>query len=195
MAVLAEIPQPVCASILVVDTDLITLEHTRRAMRAAGYRVHIATQSEEANRLVRTKRIDVAIVDDVELAIAIRHNRPNVIRVLATASPSLESALRAINEAVVQGYLIKPYDDLALRCVLRNLLGLRDQRTCVPGMRKRLSPRLRQTLNALLTGASEKEIASHLGISYYTEHEYVKELFRRFNVSSRAELMAAVLKQ
>jgi len=54
-----------------------------------------------------------------------------------------------------------------------------------------LSRRLRQTLDALITtGDSEKQIADRLGISPHTAHQYVKTLFRRFGVNSRAELMA-----
>jgi DNA-binding CsgD family transcriptional regulator len=53
-----------------------------------------------------------------------------------------------------------------------------------------LSPRERQTLEALLTGASEKQIAARLGVATSTVHGYVKAVYRRFGVHSRAELMA-----
>lgn len=53
-----------------------------------------------------------------------------------------------------------------------------------------LSPRLRQTLDGLLEGLSEKQIAQRIGISHATLHEYVTALYRRFGVSGRAELMA-----
>ena len=53
-----------------------------------------------------------------------------------------------------------------------------------------LSPRLGQTLTCLLAGHSEKEAAQQLGLSPHTVHVYVKELYRRFGVSSRAELLA-----
>ena len=43
-----------------------------------------------------------------------------------------------------------------------------------------------------MTGASEKQIASQLGLSPHTTHHYVKTLYRRFGVSSRAEFMATV---
>jgi DNA-binding CsgD family transcriptional regulator len=52
-----------------------------------------------------------------------------------------------------------------------------------------LSPRLRQTLTILLSGASEKEVARRMGISHHTVHEYVVALYKRFQVNSRAELM------
>lgn len=53
-----------------------------------------------------------------------------------------------------------------------------------------LPPRLRDTLRALAAGLSEKEVAARLGISAHTVHEYTKALYRRFGVSSRAELLA-----
>ncbi len=54
----------------------------------------------------------------------------------------------------------------------------------------RLAPRLRDTLNQLLTGASEKEIAVHLGISAHTVHDYVKAIHRELGVRSRGELLS-----
>jgi DNA-binding CsgD family transcriptional regulator len=55
---------------------------------------------------------------------------------------------------------------------------------------KSLGPRLRQTLGRLLAGDSEKQIALRLDISRHTVHVYVKNLYRRFEVNSRGELMA-----
>ena len=53
-----------------------------------------------------------------------------------------------------------------------------------------LSPRQRQTLQLLLAGNSEKEIAAQMGLSHNTVHHYVKALHRHFGVSSRSELRA-----
>ena len=53
-----------------------------------------------------------------------------------------------------------------------------------------LSPRMRQTLERLLAGDSEKEIACRLRLSPHTVHVYVKTLYRRFGVCSRGELFA-----
>src|SRR5258706_6058610 len=54
----------------------------------------------------------------------------------------------------------------------------------------KLSPRKSQTLDALLRGLSEKQIAAKLGISRHTVHIYVKQLHVQFGVSSRGELLA-----
>ena len=56
-----------------------------------------------------------------------------------------------------------------------------------------LKLRERQTLECLLNGDSEKQAAAKLGLSIHTVHDYVKRLYRVFNVASRGELMAQVL--
>jgi DNA-binding CsgD family transcriptional regulator len=58
-----------------------------------------------------------------------------------------------------------------------------------------LSPRLRQTLEALLDGDSEKQAALRLGVSARTVHEYVVAVYRHFEVSSRGELIARFLRR
>lgn len=54
-----------------------------------------------------------------------------------------------------------------------------------------LSPRLRRVLDALVEGDSEKQVASRLGLSRHTVHDYVKELYRRFGVGTRGEMLAS----
>jgi DNA-binding CsgD family transcriptional regulator len=53
-----------------------------------------------------------------------------------------------------------------------------------------LAPRARETLEHLLAGLSEKQIASKLRLSPNTVHHYVKSIHRHFGVSSRSELLA-----
>jgi DNA-binding CsgD family transcriptional regulator len=53
-----------------------------------------------------------------------------------------------------------------------------------------LSPRLRQALDCLLSGAGDKTIAVEMGISHHTAREYTQKILRIFGVSSRAQLIA-----
>ncbi|MEM7682719.1 MAG: LuxR C-terminal-related transcriptional regulator [Planctomycetota bacterium] len=55
---------------------------------------------------------------------------------------------------------------------------------------QKLPTRLRQTLSGLLAGQSEKQVAADLGLSPHTVHNYVRQLYRRFEVSSRGELLS-----
>jgi DNA-binding CsgD family transcriptional regulator len=56
-----------------------------------------------------------------------------------------------------------------------------------------LSPRERETLPLLMTDMSQKQIAARMGISRNTVHEYVKSLYKKLGVTSRAELMARAI--
>ncbi len=47
-------------------------------------------------------------------------------------------------------------------------------------------------MSALARGLGEKQVADELGVSPHTVHEYVKALYRRLGVTSRAELFARV---
>jgi DNA-binding NarL/FixJ family response regulator len=62
-----------------------------------------------------------------------------------------------------------------------------------PGMNGSLPPRLRQTLERLLAGDSEKQVAARLGLSRHTVHIHVKRLYRAYKVNSRGELLARCL--
>jgi DNA-binding CsgD family transcriptional regulator len=56
-----------------------------------------------------------------------------------------------------------------------------------------LTPMQREVLQLLLSDKTEKEIATELGQSFHTTHSHVKEIFRKYNVKSRAGLMAVWL--
>ena len=58
-----------------------------------------------------------------------------------------------------------------------------------------LSPRMRQTLQFLIEGDSERQVALKLKISQHTVHVYVKQLYKRFGASSRGELLAKFIRR
>jgi DNA-binding CsgD family transcriptional regulator len=53
-----------------------------------------------------------------------------------------------------------------------------------------LPPRLRPVLFGFLDGDGEKQVATKLGLSPHTVHQYAKLLYRHFAVSSRGELLS-----
>lgn len=57
-------------------------------------------------------------------------------------------------------------------------------------MSPRLSPRLKQTLDLLLAGEGVKQIAQSLDLSPHTIGDYVKALYQKFDVRTRAELLS-----
>lgn len=65
-------------------------------------------------------------------------------------------------------------------------------RRCLP-QRTDLSSRMREVLAGLLDGRSEKQVADALQLSRHTVHAYVKVLYRRYQVNSRAELLSLLI--
>lgn len=58
-----------------------------------------------------------------------------------------------------------------------------------------LSPRERQVMIYLMKGDSRKQVAHKLRLSEHTVTDYLKEIYRKFNVNSRAELLAKFIAQ
>lgn len=59
----------------------------------------------------------------------------------------------------------------------------------------KLSRRQQQMLDRLLVGDRVKEAVVHMGISRRTAEDYVKDLYRLYDVHSRAELMARFVRK
>jgi DNA-binding CsgD family transcriptional regulator len=70
---------------------------------------------------------------------------------------------------------------------------LSPKRVVVPALK--LSQRMSEVLTGLLKGCSEKQIASGLYLSRHTVHAYVKMLYRRYGVNTRAELLSLSIDQ
>jgi len=70
----------------------------------------------------------------------------------------------------------------------------RERCSDVDELTDQLSPRLRDVLYRLLAGDSAKQIAYRLELSQHTVRGYIKDIYRRLDVSSRGELLARCLK-
>lgn len=56
-----------------------------------------------------------------------------------------------------------------------------------------LTPRQHEILNLMVGGKTTVAVAKHLQLSPHTVHGYVKEIYKKLNVHSRAELVGKVL--
>ena len=67
-----------------------------------------------------------------------------------------------------------------------------DQQT---GLLERLTPRESEVLTYLSKGFTIKEIASLMGIKWFTVNDHIKSIYKKLNVSSRAEAAVLASKQ
>lgn len=95
----------------------------------------------------------------------------------------------------------KPFEQAQLRTAadtLRCLSWLHKKVLLGQGLvigQKALTPTEKKVLEQLLTDATEKQIAEHLGQKVDTTHKHIGNIYRKFNVKSRAALMSIWLGQ
>src|SRR3954451_17457690 len=112
-------------ALLAVDDDgpvLSAVERDLRAHYSERYQIYTAASGEQALDLIRRLRlredpVALLLVDQrmpgmsgVEFLAAARRLYPDARRVLLTAYADTDAAIRAINDADVQHYLLKPWD-------------------------------------------------------------------------------------
>lgn len=155
----------------------------RFAEQYAGRGMTVRRQDLVANRewRVSPERSDRVAVRQDELMLSAQPYEHGLIHTFSINRAVGDTPFTANDKALVR--LI--HEELGLLFGTRLSLNLDSQ--AVPSD---LSPRLQAVLICLLAGDSDKEIASRIRLSVHTVHEYVKQLYCRFGVHSRAELFA-----
>ena len=118
-------------TILIVDDEEDIRESLKALLETSidGTEVLVAADGEEALETMRKAQVDLVISDykmprmnGLELLGAIGRNAPQTPRILVTAFPDLEIAIRAINEAGIENFFTKPFDPDQVVNVVRALL-------------------------------------------------------------------------
>lgn len=109
--------RPPVGSILVVDDEPDIVESLKDVLEAHLPGVHVkgAATGKEGLAELRKGGIDLIVadyrmpgMDGLEFLTKCRKEAPLVPRILITAFPELDAAVRAINEAAIQNFLTKP---------------------------------------------------------------------------------------
>jgi len=104
------------ARILVIDDDESVRETMSRILTDQGYFVDTAETGKRAIEKCESNYYNVALIDirlpdmeGTELLSLLKKSTPKLIMVVITGYPSLENAVRAVNDGA-HGYVIKPID-------------------------------------------------------------------------------------
>ena len=121
-------------TILVVD-DSKDMRTFLANILSKDYHVETAADGEEAERIIRTKQIDLVVtdlmmpkIDGLELTQFIKQNKDfdYIPVILLTAKTAIESRLQALDHGA-DDYVTKPFEPEYLRARVHNILTLRSQ--------------------------------------------------------------------
>jgi DNA-binding NtrC family response regulator len=94
----------------------------------AGYIVEAVENGKKAIKACEKSAFEVALIDielpdmkGTELLNRLKKIRPKMVRIIITGHPSLESAMKAVNERA-DGYVLKPFEVTDLLEKIRRLL-------------------------------------------------------------------------
>ena len=115
-------------SILIVDDDIGIRNMLSSILYDGGYLIEGVENGKEAINACEQSSFDVALIDlqlpdmkGTELLNRLKKLQPKMIRIIITGHPSIESAMKAVNEKA-DGYVLKPFEVTDLLKMIERLL-------------------------------------------------------------------------
>jgi DNA-binding NtrC family response regulator len=115
-------------SILIVDDDAGVRIMLSSVLNDEGYSVEAVENGKKAIKACEKSPFDVALIDielpdmkGTELLNRLKKMQPRMIRIIITGHPSIENAMKAVNERA-DGYVLKPFEVTDLLEMIARLL-------------------------------------------------------------------------
>lgn len=190
--------------VLVVDDNALFREGVVRIM-AADSRLEVSGQAargEDAIEMVRLHRPDLVLMDlrmpgmsGVEAIRRIRRQHPEVAIGVLTVFDSGQM-VRAALAAGANGYILKDStpNQLAEAAISLAQAPRRIPTPAEPDPTDRLTPREREVLRELASGASNAAIAARLGISQKTLRNHISNTYHKLQIFDRAQAVIVAVR-
>lgn len=116
-------------NILIVDDEEMVLKTIYRILLTDNYKIFTATSGEEG--LSKLKKCDVSMIisdqrmpgmSGLEFLEKVKINYPETLTILMTAHADIDIAMKAINEAGVYKFILKPLDVNTFKITIRRAL-------------------------------------------------------------------------
>ncbi|KAA3598409.1 MAG: response regulator [Calditrichaeota bacterium] len=121
-----------CTIVIVDDEPMITQSISNFLLLESEYNVETFNDPDEALEFLKENTADLIITDylmpemnGIDFLIEAMKIQPHTIRILLTGYADKENAIKAINEVGLFQYIEKPWDNDALKLVIRNGLDKR----------------------------------------------------------------------
>jgi putative two-component system response regulator len=115
-------------NILIVDDDSGVRDMLSSVLNDEGYSVEAVESAKKAVKACEKSTFDVALIDiklpdmnGTELLNRLKKMQPKIVMIIITGHPSIESAMKAVNERA-DGYVLKPFEVTELLQMITRLL-------------------------------------------------------------------------
>ena len=190
-------------TILIIDDHELFLEGAQLifSMHAQQYDIIAAATTERALESIRRGTIDFILVDlDLRDQDGLQFMQDQVLPLqlipfaVMTANRDIHS-LRRAREAGAYGFILKDYAGRQMVTAVDRMLAGDSVWPELPRAtdESELSDRQLEVLRLLSEGQSNKQIAQHLNVTPETVKSHLKIIFRKLEVSNRAECVRKVV--
>jgi FixJ family two-component response regulator len=202
--------------VFVVNVDRAVLSSIEVLLTAQGYDVKCFASADEFIAQYHPNHVGCVVIDLVGPGIGgselMRHlHETRSLLSIVIISGLIDSAVHRQHEKGPAPILAKAYEVWTLLTMVEDAIAgsLKRDRVLAPTVSTQvdsqhhdatnvpakdklltLSPRQLEVMSFLLRGDSVKEVAQTLELSEHTVGDYVKQIYKHFSVSSRAELLA-----
>ena len=124
------------SNVLIIDDDEGTRNLFSTVLSDAGYLVEAVGKGKDAIKLCKEGPFDIALIDielpdikGIELLKTLRELQPKMVNIIVTGHPSIENAVKSVNEKA-DGYLLKPVKIPEMLEMIKKVLGGEGRRIC-----------------------------------------------------------------
>ena len=119
------------SNVLVIDDDKETRNMFSTVLTDVGYLVEAVENGKQAIKICKKGPFDVALIDielpdikGVDLLKTLRQIQPKMVKIIITGHPSIENAVKSVNEKA-DGYLLKPVNMEEMLEMIKKILAER----------------------------------------------------------------------
>ena len=116
-------------NVLVIDDDKETRNLFSTVLTDAGYLVEAVENGKQAIKICKKGLFDVALIDielpdikGIDLLKTLRQIQPKMVKIIITGHPSIENAVKSVNEKA-DGYLLKPVNMVEMLEMIKKILA------------------------------------------------------------------------
>jgi two-component system probable response regulator PhcQ len=116
-------------TILVVDDEELFIEYIQGVLSGESYNVITASSGQEGLELLKIQSVNMVIsayqiplMNGLEFLEKVRIIYPDILTILVTDQPDINLAIKAINEAGVYKFMLKPWDDIDFKNAIKKTL-------------------------------------------------------------------------